>query len=112
MCFRIALDMKNSRCYRCLAPDGRGRSGSTVPGRQLMSRWFHMRSGSGATARAWDFPTSAAQLAESSDAVVVRKFEGVIRARFRFSPRDSEGRFSLETPAGQVVSIDAEGDVV
>src|SRR5208283_2133257 len=112
MCFRIALDMKNSRCYRCLAPDGQGRSGSTVPRGQLMSRWFHMRSGSGATARAWDFPTSAAHQGAGADAVVVTKFEGVIRARVRFSLRDSEGRFRLETPAGQFVTIDAEGDVV
>ncbi len=77
-----------------------------------MARWFHIRNGSGAAACLWGTSTSSGQTQRPGDALVATNGDGRADARFRFSAKDKEGRFTLETPTGQFATINAAGDIV
>ena len=77
-----------------------------------MARWFHIRNGSGAAACFWGTSTSTGQIQGSGDALIATNGDGRAEARFRFSSKDNEGRFTLETPTGHFATVNAAGDIV
>jgi hypothetical protein len=78
-----------------------------------MAQWFFIQNGRGAGAPAWGGSTSLGQTEAAGDGVIVTRDGPLTNGRFRFGPRDREGRFVIYTPTGRfVVTVDADGDVI
>jgi len=78
-----------------------------------MAQLFFIQSGSGAGAAIWGGSTSLGRTEAAGDAVTVTRGDPATNGRFRFGPRDNEGRFAIYTPTGRfVVTVDAGGDVI
>src|SRR5262249_22305230 len=64
----------------------------------IMAQLFSLRNGHGDGAAAWGGSTALGRREAPGDAVIATRGAGVTHGRFRFGPRDGDGRFAIYTP--------------
>src|SRR5262245_23989060 len=79
-----------------------------------MGQLLTLRNGRGDGVPAWGGSTALGRTEAAGDAVIATHGGGgVTNGRFRFGPKNADGRFAIYTPTGElVVTIDGAGDVV